>query len=27
MDGAVYRDPESVYEWASELSTETPDLG
>jgi Fe-Mn family superoxide dismutase len=24
MDGAVYRDPERVYEWASELSTETP---
>jgi Fe-Mn family superoxide dismutase len=24
MDGAVYRDPERVYEWASELSTQTP---
>jgi Fe-Mn family superoxide dismutase len=24
MDGAVYRDPERVYERASELSTQTP---
>jgi superoxide dismutase, Fe-Mn family len=24
MDRAVYRDPERVYEWASELSTQTP---
>jgi len=24
MDGAIYRDPDQVYEWSSELAPETP---
>jgi len=24
MEGAVYRDPERVHEWAAELSTDSP---